>query len=75
VFLLISLLSIPAISHLTPILNPDNGHYYEFIGARSDWAPVRDAAAASAYLGMTGYLATITSLSEETFVESLSQQR
>src|SRR5215216_5095252 len=58
-------------SEATPILNPDNGHYYEFIQTDTIWDDARDAAAGSTFLGLTGYLATITSLSEETFVESL----
>ena len=71
---LASALLIPASSHALPILNPDNGHYYELISTLSlaiSWTDARDAAAASTYDGLTGYLATSTSLSEETFVESL----
>lgn len=49
-----------------------NGHWYEYVSAGNTWAGARSAALSSTYLGMTGYLATITSLGENTFIRSLS---
>jgi len=48
--------------------NPDNGHYYEFVSGSFTWAAARAAAESRTLFGMTGYLATITSLEESTFV-------
>ena len=58
----------------TNLANPGNGHFYQFVNVPGDtWFQARDAAAASTYLGLKGYLATITSASEETFITSKVQ--
>jgi hypothetical protein len=44
-----------------------NGHYYEYIAGPVVWDAAFAAANASSYLGMQGYLATITSADENTF--------
>lgn len=46
-------------------------HFYEYVSATSprvSWSSARDAAAASTFLGMTGYLVTITSQAESDFI-------
>jgi hypothetical protein len=48
--------------------NPDNGHYYEFVAGSFAWSTARATAASRSLFGMTGYLATITSLEESTFL-------
>ena len=51
--------------------NSTNGHYYKSVAvADIDWADARTAAKSEAqqYNGLTGYLATITTASENTFV-------
>lgn len=54
-----------------PILNPVNGHYYELIGDPSmTWSQARDIAAGRSFMGMQGYLATITSFAEQGFVNA-----
>jgi Bacterial Ig-like domain len=47
-----------------------NGHFYENINANAaiTWQNARDAAAASRLYGLQGYLATITSAAENTFI-------
>ena len=45
-----------------------NGHWYEFISTGVTWQQAFDAAKAMSYLGMPGYLATITSAEENSFV-------
>lgn len=50
------------------VANPENGHFYEFVGGTFTWTEARDAAAASTYLGMQGYLATVTSEAENNFL-------
>ena len=49
---------------------PDNGHYYEFVtqDAEIAWNTARDSAAGRSLFGLEGYLATITSLEESTFI-------
>ena len=48
-----------------------NGHYYQFVNTSVDWNGAFAAANASSYLGMQGYLATITSAGENTFIAGL----
>ncbi|WP_171013797.1 lectin-like protein [Chitinivorax sp. B] len=47
-----------------------NGHWYEFVSAPVNWETAKNNAAASTYLGMTGYLATIISAEEQNFIFS-----
>ena len=51
-----------------PILNPANGHTYEFIDQALTWADARSAAANRSTAGRLCYLATITSQAENDFV-------
>ena len=53
------------------LYNPLNGHYYIKSPSTNYWTQSRDAAAASSYFGLQGYLATITSASENSFVSVL----
>lgn len=53
--------------------NESTGHYYQFISDTSkSWTQAYDAAKSMTYMGRAGYLATITSLEEDTFVNTLS---
>ena len=46
-----------------------NGHFYEYVSAPGlTWQAARDAAAARSYFGLQGYLVTVTSAAENTFV-------
>ncbi len=57
----------------TPILNPDNGHYYQIItvaGPGLTWYEAVEAAALMQFDGMIGHLATITSPQEENFLQN-----
>ena len=49
-----------------------NGHWYEFISTAATWQNAFAAANASTYMGMQGYLATITSEAENTFASALA---
>jgi hypothetical protein len=51
--------------------NPSNGHFYEFVPGYLTWSEAQDAAVSRSHLGLPGYLATITSQSEQTFIEQL----
>ncbi len=50
----------------------DNGHYYDFVdpgtGNRLTWTGANTAASNRIFNGLTGYLVTITSATEEAFV-------
>ncbi len=51
--------------------NAANGHYYRFVSsAGTSWSSAKTAAEASTYLGKSGYLVTITSSAEDTFVQN-----
>ena len=49
-----------------------NGHYYEVIATLVDWDDAFAAAAGSSHLGLSGYLATVTSAEESAFISSLN---
>lgn len=52
--------------------NSENGHYYRYVGTPSTWTEARDAAAgAEPYMGMRGYLLTVTSETEAQFITTL----
>jgi sugar lactone lactonase YvrE len=55
----------------TRLWNPENGHYYEFVPAYITWLQARKIAENLNYANLPGYLATITSQSEQSFVEQL----
>lgn len=47
----------------------ENGHFYQFFPQPGiSWSSARDAAAASQLFGLDGYLATITTVAENTFI-------
>ncbi len=53
-----------------------NGHWYEFVlDWKATWNDARTAAATSVYGGMTGYLVTITSVAENTFVRRVATEQ
>ena len=57
---------------LSPVLNPQNGHYYQIIKDYGVTAlDALNRAQSYIYRGQTGYLATITSADENSFVSSL----
>ena len=47
-----------------------NGHYYEVVNETVTWTAAKAAAEASTLYGLTGYLVTITSAAENTFVHT-----
>lgn len=48
-----------------------NGHFYELVSTNGSWTTSKASAAARTYLGLTGYLATITSASENAFIRQV----
>jgi hypothetical protein len=51
-----------------PVLNPDNGHYYDSVDFAGTWAGAMLDAQARSHLGLRGHLATLTSAAEDDFV-------
>lgn len=53
-----------------PVMWEANGHYYDVIRTDQglDWFASRDQAAASTFMGVNGYLATVTSAEETDFL-------
>lgn len=60
-----------AVVNAAPILNPDNGHYYEFIPDRVTWPVAKAAAEAMTFMGAQGHLVDIHDASENMFVRNL----
>ena len=59
-----------------PLLNPTNGHYYDWVspGVAIDWDTARLQAQASTYQGLSGHLASVTDVPEHLFiVQNLGQ--
>ncbi|KKN08105.1 hypothetical protein LCGC14_1060080 [marine sediment metagenome] len=54
--------------------NPLNGHFYKITTFPSNWLPAKAAAASDSYYGNQGYLVTLTSTAENTFVSRLIGQ-
>ncbi len=54
-----------------PTSSGGNGHFYEFVPDRVNWATARDDANSRAFGGMPGYLANVTSAAENDFVKTL----
>lgn len=46
-----------------------NGHFYEYVSTAGSWTTAKASAAARTYMGLTGYLATITSQDENDFIK------
>lgn len=63
-------LSLAVVCHATPVLWEANGHYYEALAFPSGitWDDANALASSSTYMGMSGHLATITSMEEHTFI-------
>ena len=55
------------------IYNFSNGHYYEFVNTSLSWTSAKTAAESRSLFGLTGYLATITSIEENDFLSSKLQ--
>ena len=53
------------------VFNPDNGHFYQLVTDAKDWATAQAYAASLSLDGLQGYLATVTTAAEQTFVNTL----
>ncbi|HEX2605736.1 MAG TPA: lectin-like protein [Flavisolibacter sp.] len=51
------------------LVSGSNGHFYEVVTPATTWATAKTNAAARSYLGLQGYLATITSQTENDFIQ------
>ena len=54
----------------TILQDPVSGHSYMYVNTPSTWTEARDAASKMVYNGMQGYLATVTSASENAFINA-----
>lgn len=63
-------MAVPVAAHAIPILGP-GGHYYEVIASPLTWDGARIAALGMTHLGQSGYLATVTSSAENSFIAGL----
>jgi hypothetical protein len=46
------------------------GHYYQYVPGSMNWTTAKSIASEQSSLGLTGYLATITTSDEETFIDN-----
>lgn len=53
----------------TAFFNPATNHFYQYVPGSLTWTAAQANAATKSYYGLTGYLATITSLSENQFIQ------
>ncbi len=64
--------SIPSLSAAAPVqwavADGGNGHWYDFVTDFSTWSEARTAALGMSFMGLDGYLATITSQEEQDFL-------
>ncbi|MCC6818518.1 MAG: hypothetical protein IT245_06495, partial [Bacteroidia bacterium] len=54
--------------------NPLNGHFYEYNSTSSGWTTAKSTAENRSFFGRVGYLATITSQAENSFISKLVGQ-
>jgi hypothetical protein len=50
------------------LVSGSNGHFYQFVSTPKTWTTAKADASAMTYLGLKGYLATITSATENEFI-------
>lgn len=51
------------------LISGSNGHFYEYVATTGDWSAARTGANARTYLGLQGYVATITTQEENDFIQ------
>lgn len=51
-----------------------NGHYYEYVSTLQSWTSAKAAAAAKTYYGRQGYLVTVSSQAENSYINTLIGQ-
>ncbi len=49
-----------------------NGHYYMYVPVKMDWFDAYEAASGMTFMGMTGYLATVTTAEENEVLRNIS---
>ena len=55
--------------------SPSNGHIYEYVSGNINWSAAREASTGSTYDGVAGYLVTITSQEEQSFINARVSQK
>lgn len=68
VFCALPVLAAASVANSAPIQNPGNEHYYELVQAYVSWTDSKAGASARQYLGMQGYLATVSSQAENDWI-------
>jgi hypothetical protein len=63
----------PGVGDAAPVQWSGNGHWYEAVATPLSWSAANAAAAASAWMGTTGHLVTISSAAENLFVSALGE--
>ncbi|MBD2463503.1 Ig-like domain-containing protein [Oscillatoria sp. FACHB-1407] len=55
------------------LVNPSNGHFYEYVSSYGSWVQAKANAESRSYFGLQGYLLTATSAQEYAFVSNKLQ--
>lgn len=73
-FAIATVLGLMSAASAAPILNTVNGHYYDYIGSPSGFtfAEALSNANSLTHNGWTGYMATVTAMSEHNFIVSMT---
>lgn len=73
-FAIVTLLGLMSAASAAPILNTANGHYYDYVGSTSGFSFAEALANAStlSHNGWTGYMATVTDMSEHNFIVAMT---
>ena len=59
----------------SPVLNPSNGHYYDFVPGIMDFDTAKLAAESMSFLGSQGHLATVADAAENSFLSATFGER
>jgi hypothetical protein len=68
VVFVIAFLLFSSTAHAVPILWSDNNNHYDFISTNITWHNAKAEAESLTYMGVSGHLVTITSASENAFI-------
>ena len=66
--LVVAFLLFSSTAHAVPILWSDNNNHYDFISTNITWHSAKAEAESLTYMGVSGHLVTITSASENAFI-------
>lgn len=64
----ISIVASKSVVDRTTYYNYENRHFYQYVSTESNWIPAYNAAQNTTFLGRQGYLVSLTTAAEETYI-------